>query len=94
MNAVDVSVVIPTLNEQSAIAASVASARQAGADEVIVADGGSDDETMERISQLAQRKFLEGDFYVWRAWEHCGELIGSVDLQSRGNRTTSWLAAR
>lgn len=40
-----VSVVIPTLNEQASIAATIDAARAAGAAEVIVADGGSNDAT-------------------------------------------------
>ena len=42
----NVSVVIPTLNEESQIAACLQSARQAGATEIIVADGGSTDQTL------------------------------------------------
>ena len=40
-----VSVIIPTLNEEEWIAGAVESAFAAGAAEVIVADGGSDDRT-------------------------------------------------
>lgn len=40
-----VSVVIPALNEEERLAEAIRSAREAGADEVIVADGGSADET-------------------------------------------------
>ena len=42
------SVIIPTLDEEALVAGAVASARDAGADEVIVADGGSRDRTVER----------------------------------------------
>ncbi len=42
------SVVIPTLNEEVEIASAVASARSAGADEVVVVDGSSADATVER----------------------------------------------
>lgn len=42
-----VSVVIPTLNEQANIARTVVSAWRAGADEVIIGDGGSTDATRE-----------------------------------------------
>ena len=38
--------------------------------------------TMERVSSLAQEKFLADEFYVWRAWEPSGLLVGSVDLHS------------
>lgn len=41
-----VSVIIPVLNEEAAIARAVRSARIAGASEVIVADGGSEDGTV------------------------------------------------
>jgi rSAM/selenodomain-associated transferase 2 len=43
---VAVSVIIPTLNEQETIAAAIEAARAAGAAEVIVADGGSSDDTI------------------------------------------------
>ena len=46
IRAVAVSVIIPALNEQDTIAASIDAARAAGAAEVIVADGGSSDETI------------------------------------------------
>lgn len=41
-----VSVIIPTLNEEARIAATIGAARAAGADEIIVADGGSTDSTI------------------------------------------------
>lgn len=47
-----VSVIIPALNEQQTIAAAIDSATGAGADEVIVVDGGSTDQT----TQIAARK--------------------------------------
>lgn len=47
-----VSAVIPTLDEDAEIVATVASARAAGADEVVVADGGSSDSTVAH-AQLA-----------------------------------------
>ena len=40
-----------------------------------------DQETFERVSQLGQTKFLEGEFYVWRVWEQDGLLVGTVDLR-------------
>ncbi len=40
-----ISVIIPTLNEAAHVVRAVTSAREGGADEVIVADGGSTDET-------------------------------------------------
>lgn len=45
--ALSVAVVIPALNEESMIAGSIASARRAGAREIVVADGGSRDGTRE-----------------------------------------------
>ncbi len=48
-----VSVVIPALNEAGCIGDAVRSARDAGADEVVVADGGSDDGTAEAARPLA-----------------------------------------
>lgn len=41
-----VSVIIPTLNEEARIGATIDAARAAGADEIVVADGGSTDETV------------------------------------------------
>ncbi|PZC49559.1 MAG: hypothetical protein DK306_000575 [Chloroflexi bacterium] len=46
------SVIIPTLNEQDHIAAAVASAFAAGADQVIVSDGGSHDATVSIAESL------------------------------------------
>jgi len=47
MTPADVAVVIPTLNEAPVIAASIESGFAAGALEVIVSDGGSEDQTVE-----------------------------------------------
>ena len=46
------SVIIPTLNEADQIEAAIDSARQAGAAEIIVADGGSVDSTTQLASQM------------------------------------------
>lgn len=48
-----VSVIIPTLNEEALICDAVNSAVVAGADEVIVADGGSTDRTVSLVADMA-----------------------------------------
>ena len=48
-----VCVIIPALNEAATIAATVRSAREAGADEVIVVDGGSRDGTPDAARPFA-----------------------------------------
>ncbi len=53
-----VSVVIPALNEAGRIGAAIRSARDGGADEVVVADGGSDDGTAEIAVPLADVVFV------------------------------------
>src|SRR3989304_1883741 len=50
-----ISVIIPALNENGAILAAIRSARAAGAGEVIVADGGSTDGTVEAARPHADR---------------------------------------
>ncbi len=47
----DVSLIIPALNEEAVIASAVRRAWEAGASEVIVVDGGSDDRTREIAAQ-------------------------------------------
>ncbi len=54
-----VSAIIPTLEEDGEIAAAVASARAAGADEVVVADGGSKDAT------VASAQLAGADAVLW-----------------------------
>ena len=51
MNPADISVIIPTLNEQDTITESVGSALAAGAEEVIISDGGSTDATWDLAQQ-------------------------------------------
>jgi rSAM/selenodomain-associated transferase 2 len=53
-----VSVIIPTLNEEARIAATIEAARAAGAHEVIVADGGSTDATTAIASSHGARVIL------------------------------------
>lgn len=50
-----VSVIIPTLNEEAHIGATIQAARAAGAAEVIVSDGGSSDATVEIAESLGAR---------------------------------------
>lgn len=50
-----VSVIIPALDEEKSVAAAILSARSAGADEVIVVDGGSADRTVGAAGALADR---------------------------------------
>jgi rSAM/selenodomain-associated transferase 2 len=47
-----ISVIIPALNEEAQIQRCIASARQSGCDELIVADGGSSDRTLELARAL------------------------------------------
>ncbi|MEE9277864.1 MAG: TIGR04283 family arsenosugar biosynthesis glycosyltransferase [Dehalococcoidia bacterium] len=55
MSEIRLSVVIPTLSEAETVAGAVASALAAGADEVIVADGGSSDGTAQIAAQAGAR---------------------------------------
>ena len=58
MTPADVSVVIPTLNEQGFISLAVHSARQAGAEQIIVVDGGSTDGTREIATDAGASQVL------------------------------------
>jgi rSAM/selenodomain-associated transferase 2 len=55
----DVSVVIPTINEQDAVAAAIHSALDAGAREVIVSDGGSTDRTLDAATESGAHKIVK-----------------------------------
>lgn len=54
----DITVVIPAIDEEAAIGEAVRSAKQAGAGEVIVVDGGSSDRTMEVARQSGASKLV------------------------------------
>jgi rSAM/selenodomain-associated transferase 2 len=54
----EISVVIPALNEESSIAVAVRSAVQAGAGEIIVVDGGSQDDTIGAARQAGATKIV------------------------------------
>ncbi|WP_372723818.1 TIGR04283 family arsenosugar biosynthesis glycosyltransferase [Novipirellula sp.] len=58
MNPSDISVVIPTLNEAATIENAIRSATRAGATEVIVCDGGSQDETTSIASDTGATKII------------------------------------
>lgn len=51
MTPADVSVIIPTLNEAAGIGRAIESARTAGAEQIIISDGGSGDETVATASR-------------------------------------------
>lgn len=54
----DISVVIPAINEEATVSRSVRSARAAGATEVIVVDGGSEDRTTRMASDAGASKIV------------------------------------
>ena len=54
----DVSVVIPARNEASTVAGAIRSALNAGAVEIIVADGGSSDETIDRANEAGATRIV------------------------------------
>lgn len=59
MTPADVSVIIPTWNEESAITRAIRSALDADAGEIIVCDGGSSDGTLEAASQAGATKVIQ-----------------------------------
>ena len=61
-----VSVIIPTLNEEAEIASALSSVHDAGADELIVVDGGSSDRTVQIAKDLNAVVFQP---------ENCGRAI-------------------
>ncbi|EMI22010.1 glycosyl transferase, group 2 family protein [Rhodopirellula maiorica SM1] len=58
MNPSDISVVIPTLNEAATIENAVRSAIDAGATEIIVCDGGSEDQTTDVAADAGASKII------------------------------------
>ncbi len=76
---IPVSVVIPALNEAESVAAAVRSAREAGADEVIVVDGGSGDGTREAARNAAAAVLLSSPGRALQmnagAEAACGEIL-------------------
>ncbi len=60
MIATRVSAIIPTLNEEARIAATIDAARAAGVDEIIVADGGSTDATV-AIAESRGARVITGE---------------------------------
>jgi len=59
MSSIEVSVVIPTINEEDSIFAAVRSAIDAGAAEVIVSDGGSRDRTIAIATEAGANKIVK-----------------------------------
>lgn len=54
----DISVVIPAINEENTIGSAIESALNAGAQEVIVSDGGSNDATGQRAAEAGATKVI------------------------------------
>lgn len=61
MTPADVSVVIPTFNEAGSISRCIASARAAGAKQIIVADGGSTDSTVDIAKKAGASGIVQSD---------------------------------
>ena len=53
------SVIIPTFNEENSLAAAIESCQKAGADEILVSDGGSSDNTKLVAESFSDCRFLE-----------------------------------
>ena len=73
-----VSVIIPTINESANIANAITKAWAAGASEVIVVDGGSNDETAS-IAQTCDCKFIHSD-KGRAAQQNLGESVATGDV--------------
>ena len=58
MTPAQISVVIPTINEEVVIGAAIESARNAGAGEIIISDGGSQDQTVRIASEFRGTKIV------------------------------------
>ncbi len=61
MTPADISIVIPTINEVGSIAASIESATSAGAQQIIVVDGGSTDRTVAVARQAGASDVVQSD---------------------------------
>ncbi len=73
-----VAVIIPALNEESQIRAAIDSANAAGADEVIVVDGGSSDRTVELAS--ATTTVIHCERAGRAAQQNAGAVVASSDV--------------
>ncbi|HEY8646561.1 MAG TPA: glycosyltransferase, partial [Gaiellaceae bacterium] len=67
-----ITVVIPTKNRGSLLEAAVRSAVEAGAADIVVADGGSTDGSIERVAELAGVRILDGSFANAAATRNAG----------------------
>jgi glycosyltransferase involved in cell wall biosynthesis len=77
---VRVSAVVPTLNEVGGIPATLESLRRSGIDEIIVVDGGSEDETLAKVEPLADRVLIERGGLFRQLNEGASEATGDVLL--------------
>ena len=59
MTPADISIVIPTMNEENTITPSVRSCIDAGATEIIISDGGSTDATKQLASDAGATKIVQ-----------------------------------
>lgn len=75
----DISIVIPTLNEQAAIRISIQSAIDAGAGEIIIADGGSTDDTL-AIARDAGASKLVRSFPGRGTQQNAGAAVATRDV--------------
>ena len=69
MTPADISVVIPAINEEASVGRSVRSAREAGATDVIVVDGGSEDSTTRMAMDAGASKIVRSLSGPWHSVE-------------------------